>query len=172
MALAISAFGNGTAVGSGGNVTSNVNNFFGARRSGRGVIGVVKTEGAYNELSAEFTGEFFTTIATEKWLNPPSLPKGAIIRRVFLEVKEAFVIGGTTPSLKIGTSSTEATNGVSISEAQLEAVGTYDLTTLNGTWAAPLAAVTVIGAVLAGTTPTSTTAGKAEIIIKYDFVPA
>lgn len=171
MAIATSSFGNGVLVGSGGNVTTNVHTNYQTRRSGRGTQGVVKTEGAANEVSLEFTGEFFTTVPTEQWLFVPQLPKGAIIRRAFLEVKEVFVIGGTTPTVKIGTSGSEATNGVSITEAQLEAVGTYDLT-LNGTWAAPLAAATNIAAVMAGTSPTSTAVGKAELIIKYDFVPA
>jgi hypothetical protein len=88
-------------------------------------------------------------------------------------VKEAFVIGGTTPAIVIGTEGSEATNGFVISEAQGEATGTYDVSgTLTGTWAAPLAAATTVGIDMSGTSPTVTDAGLAEVVVKYWNVPA
>ncbi|NOQ73238.1 MAG: hypothetical protein GQ574_14620 [Crocinitomix sp.] len=78
------------------------------------------------------------------------------------------MLGGTTPVIDIGTESTEATNGFTITEAQAEAVGMYDLTSaLAGTWAAGLAADTTVGLLLGGTSPTVTSAGKAKIVIRY-----
>lgn len=171
MPYEISKFGNGVAVGSGGNVASNVNNFYGARKSGGNVAGVVKTEGSSNELSLEFEGGFFTATAASKWLTVPFLLKGARITDVLLEVKEAFDLGGTTPAVNIGTVGSEATNGITASEAQLEAVGTYVLAT-KGTWTAPLAALTNVGITASGAGATSTARGRAEVIIRYDFVPA
>jgi hypothetical protein len=101
------------------------------------------------------------------------LPAGAVVKNVYVEVQEAFVLGGTTPTILLGTDTSEVTNGFVISEAQAEAVATYDVTgTLTGTWAAPLAAETTVGLAMGGTSPTSTTAGKAKVIVEYVSVGA
>lgn len=167
MGFEVSKFGDGSAAGS-GNVVSTVHNHFGPRPGGNGLVGVFDTDGATRELVLRIDGVMLGKAAFD--LLPPKLPKGAQIRAVQVTVTEAFNLGGTTPSIKVGTSGSEATNGVSLSEAQAEAVGTYNLTTLNGTWANPLAANTTVGIALAGTTPTTTTAGKARILIRYDVL--
>ena len=147
------------------NVTTNVSNHYGPRKS-EGAIGEVKTEGVVRELSIEFTGETVSAAAFD--LLAPKLPAGSHIEDVYLKVSEAFVLGGTTPAIEIGTEGSEETNGVTITEAQAEATGTYDITAaLAGTWASPLAAETTVGIALSGTTPTVTTAGKAEVVIRY-----
>lgn len=169
MAYETSAFGDGTLVGSGGNVAQNVHTHFGTRES-TNVVGVVKTEGVMNELSIEFDG----TVAGDGAypLLAPVLPAGAIVEDVYLKVTEAFVLGGTSPVVDIGTETSEATNGFTMTEAKLEAVGSYDLTgDLSGTWTSPLAAETTLGILLGGTNPTVTSAGTAKVIIRYAVVP-
>jgi hypothetical protein len=164
-----SKFGDGSASG-GGNVTTAVNNHYGPRESTR-AQGKYKTEGVEEEVSIEFSG---VDVGADSFaLLAPSVPAGAIVTSVVVRVKEAFVIGGTTPAIVIGTEGSEATNGFVISEAQGEATGTYDVSgTLTGTWAAPLAAATTVGIDMSGTSPTVTDAGLAEVVVKYWNVPA
>lgn len=94
------------------------------------------------------------------------LPAGFNVTQVLLNVSEAFVLGGTTPTLEVGTATSEATNGFSITEAQLESTGVTDIVgALSGTWADPLAVDTTLNIVLAGSSPTITDAGKATVKI-------
>ena len=144
-----------------------VHNHYGARDVGK-VAGTFKTEGAMNELIIDLDGEM---VGAEGFaLLAPVIPAGSRIEDVYLEVSEAFVLGGTSPLIEVGTEGSEATNGFSTTEAQAEAVGTYDLTSaLSGTWASTtgLAANTTVGIALAGTSPTVTDAGKARVVIRY-----
>jgi hypothetical protein len=148
-----------------------VYNHYGPRVVGEEDGGVIKTEGAANEYSIDLTGEFINKViadGTSRSMMLQKLPAGSLISTVLLEVEEVFVVGGTSPTLEIGTEGSEATNGASASEAQLEALGLYDLTsTLAGTWAASLAAETQIGFALGGTTPTLGDGGKARLVIRY-----
>lgn len=99
-----------------------------------------------------------------------TIPAGSVIRQVLVEVVEAFALGGTTPTFLIGTDGSEVTNGLVISEAQAEAVATYDVTaTLTGTWDALLAAETTIGVALGGGSPTVTAVGHIVLKISYDL---
>ena len=144
-------------------------NFFGPRKVGEENIGIVKTEGAYNELIIDVDGAFINKVITDgtsKNLAIGKLPAGIKIKEVILEVDTVFVVGGTSPTFLVGTEGSEATNGVSFTEAQAEAVGTVVNTTFAGTWAAKLAAETQVGFALGGTTPTLS-GGKARIIIRY-----
>lgn len=168
MSFETSKFGNGVLVGSGGNVTSNVHNHFGARASGK-TQGENDMDGAMHELvidldAAMVSAEAFPLIA-------PYIPAGSRVEDVFMQVTQAFVLGGTTPVIEIGTEGSEATNGFTISETIAEALGVYDLTSaLSGTWSQStgLLADTVIGIDLAAAdTPTITSAGKARIVIRY-----
>ena len=149
----------------GGNVVTDVNQHYSTRDTGK-TQGNIKTEGSMNELTIDIDGDMVSNAAYP--LIAPSLPAGAIIEDVYAEVSEVFVLGGTTPALEIGTETSEATNGFTVTEAQAEAAGTYDLTSaLSGTWAAPLAAATTVGLALSGTTPTVTSAGKMRVVIRY-----
>ena len=171
MKYEISKFGNGVLVGSGGNVVQNVHNNYGDRDSGD-TVGVNKTEGSENELRFNVTGEMLNRAAgNDEFLVAPVIPAGFVVEAVYARVKEVFVASGTTPSVEIGTEGSEAANGFSLSEAQLEALGTYDLTsTLAGTWAAPINANTTVGVALAGTTPAVTNAGSVDIVVKLTRV--
>lgn len=167
MAVFVTPFGDNKLVSDGGNVTEKVHNQFGPRDVG-GTVGVLKVEGMEEELVIDFDAAYFADdfVGAREFV----LPAGAVIKNVYVDVEEVFALTGTTPTLRVGTDGSEATNGASISKAQLEAAGSYNVTsTLAGTWdaEAPLAASTKVGFALAGTTPAMGTAGKARITIQF-----
>ena len=156
-----SRFGNAN----GGNVTTQVTTHFGERELG-GATGVLKTEGAENQLTLYITGE----IINDGFLPQVDIPAGAVITKATAQVTEVFDLGGTSPTILVGTDGSEATNGATLDEASAEAAGYYDITsTLAGTWdaEAALAADTRVGVALGGTSPTVTDAGRAVVIITY-----
>lgn len=141
-----------------------VSNHFGQRDIGKGQ-GTTRTAGFTNELVMDIDGD---SAANGFPLLAPYIPAGAIVKEAFVEVTEAFVLGGTSPTIAVGTLTSEDTNGIEITEAQAEAVGTYDVTSaLAGTWAAGLAAATSVGVALGGTSPTVTDAGKLRLTVRY-----
>jgi hypothetical protein len=101
------------------------------------------------------------------------IPKGALFRKATLRVDEAFVIGGTTPTVQLGASGSVATNGIVLSEAELENVGTKTpASTGAGTWSQSSSTGTTAAAQVAfslgGTSPTvDTTVGKATLILEF-----
>ena len=143
-----------------------VRNIYGTRETG-GALGVIGTSGISNELSIEVTGDVLNDLLVADVV----IPKGAILVEAYFETTEVFVLGGTTPGFSIGTATSEATNGLPITEAQLESVGADDVTSaLTGTWTAgaALAADTTVGIDFTGTTPTATRGvGKARVVIVY-----
>lgn len=168
MGYETSPFGDSTTAGS-GNVVTTVNNHYGVRDTGK-TVGHTDVHGFENQLSmdldvAQISGDAFTLLA-------PKIPAGAHIYKVIAEVTEAFTVTGTSPTINVGTEGSENTNGIEITEAQAEAEGVYDITgSLQGTWAAPLAAETTVGLDMDGTTPAlSGTAGKVRVVIYYDKV--
>lgn len=164
----ISKFGNGTLVGSGGNVTTNVHTQFGNRDTG-GTTGVLPRVGNKESLVISFKGKMFNDI--ENTLVDYIIPAGAVVKGVYMDVKTAFTVTGTSPALEVGTNGSEATNGFSVSEAQLEGTASVNLTSaLSGTWdaEAPLAADTTVGFALSGTSPTVDDDG--EVIFTIDYV--
>ncbi len=109
---------------------------------------------------SDFSSGSYNTRAT--------LPAGSTFVEAIAEVTEAFVLGGTSPTIAVGTDGSEETNnGIELAEASAEATGTYYNATGAGTWANPLAADTDIGVALGGTTPTVTDAGEAKVVIRY-----
>ena len=146
------------------NTGLNVSNHYGERKTGGG-IGHIKTAGAYKELSTEITGEMLNG----SWMPEVRLPKGALPVSAFINVTEAFALGGTSPTILIGTSGSEATNGAVVSEAVAEAIATADISsTLTGTWAASLAAETLVGVALGGTSPTADAEiGRGVLVVRY-----
>lgn len=147
------------------NTGLDVTNIYGPRPIPDAARGTMKTEGGFNELTFEFSGkdinENLTNVLT-------TLPAGIRFVDFYVEVQEVFVLTGTTPALEIGTNGTEETNGFTISEAILEAVGVSAIsTTFAGTWAASLAATTDVGFALSGTTPVVTSAGHARVVARY-----
>ena len=147
-----------------------VNNRYGPVDTQEGVLsgGVLRTAGKVNDLVIYIRGEDFASGSFDTQF---TLPAGSIFIDAAAEVTEAFALGGTTPTINVGTNTTEGTNyGIELSEAQAEATGTYYNATGAGTWAAPLAADTAVGVALDGTTPTVTSAGEAKVVIRYQKI--
>jgi len=137
-----------------------VSNFYGPRNTTEGPVGNFKTEGAVEELVMEVTGDNYTQVSG-------TIPAGAKCLEAYIEVVEAFALGGTTPTIDIGTDGSEGTNGFDVAEADAEAVGLYVDSTFAGTWAAQLASDTTVGVALGGTTPTITSAGRMKVVVRY-----
>lgn len=145
----------------------NVNAFYGPRTTLEGLGGHVKTEGALKQMVIEFSGTNIND-AGGRMDSIVTLPANALVVRAFLDVETAAALGGTTPTILIGTNGSEVTNGFVVTEAQGEAAGTYDLTaTLTGTWAAGLQTDTAVSVTLGGSSPTITDAGRFNVIIEY-----
>lgn len=146
-------------------LVNGVRNYYGPRNRYEAAQGVHKTFGATKELVIQFAGATYLEYTG-------SLPAGATLRDVLVEVNEVFNLGGTTPVINIGVSGTEGTNRVAqISEAQAEALGTYNIAPA-GTLAVgtPLAAAAVLKVALGGTSPTITGAGQCKIVVRYDIL--
>lgn len=164
MAFERARFGDGSASGA-GNVTTAVNTHFNEREVGK-TVGVTQSAGFVRELTLDIDAAMVSDAGYA--LLAPKIPAGAVIEDAYVVVSEAFALGGTSPTILVGTEGSEVTNGLVISEAQAEAAGTYDVTgTLTGTWAAGLAAETTLGLALGGTSPTVTTAGKLRVVVRY-----
>lgn len=143
-----------------------VENHYGPR--GRGDdSGIIKTEGSTNEIVIYLTGTNVSNQELDRATG--ALPAGAYVNHAYLEVTEAFVLAGTTPVVEVGTQGSEATNGLSITEAQMENIGVveFDTTDMAGTWAARLAARTVVDVAMSGSSPTSTSAGAAKLVFEF-----
>lgn len=140
-----------------------VHNFFGPRGT-RAPKGGIKTEGSVMEMTFDIWGSSFGEGYSD--YNTVVLPKGALVLDAFAHVSEVFVLGGTTPTILVGTKGTEETNGVSISQEQAQAVGTVKLTP-NGAWANSLATDTEVSFKLGGESPTVTGKGKVRVTIRY-----
>lgn len=147
----------------------NVNNQYGPRVTG-GSVGVETDKDSVHQLSIAFTGQSLN----ESFLPPVFIPKGAHFLRYILRVDEAFAISGTTPTVIFGGTA-PATNGVVLTEAELEAIGTKIPASAGaGTWSTTSATGTTgserITKTLGGTSPVvSSTVGKATLIAEYVF---
>lgn len=146
-----------------------VSNQYGQRFTGN-AIGLDRSQSSIHELAIEFTGRSLN----ETFLPPVVIPKGALFLRYRLRVDEAFGLTGTTPTVIFGGTA-PATNGVILSEAELEAIGTKTPASVGtGTWATTSATGTTasekITKTLGGTTPVvDPLIGKATLIAEYVF---
>jgi len=147
----------------------NVSNYYGARDTGYSVGTEPNNDGIW-QLGVTLTA---ASIANG-FVPPVVIPRGAHFLRYILRVDEAFNLGGTTPTVIVGGTA-PATNGVILTEAELEAIGTkIPASTGTGTWAVASATGTTaaekVDIVLGGTLPVFTTnVGKAELIAEYIF---
>ena len=126
-------------------------------------------EGSEKEAVIYITGDDFNS--TTSFNTSLTLPAGAIFKEAIFEIGEAFTLGNADNVFDIGTDTSEATNGVQI--ANPDVAGTTIDATGGGTWVstAALAADTLVGVSVAGTTAAVTAgAGKAKVIIKYSKV--
>ena len=144
-----------------------VSNFYGARATG-GSVGVETSDRSEHRLSVYITGDMLNGT----FIPPVNIPKGARFLRAILRVDEAFDLGGTTPTVRIGAAGSVATNGFVLSEAELENVGTKVATSTGaGTWSFNSATGTTADAKVAfdmgGTSPTAARVGKATLILTF-----
>lgn len=113
----------------------------------------------------KFSGGVYNFAVTE------ALPVGASPVSASVRVSEVFALGGTTPTIQVGTSGTGAASVFgSLSEANAEALGTYNLSVTT----TPLTSTTAgnLRVSLGGTSPTVTTAGRATVTVVYRINPA
>lgn len=146
-----------------------VNNFYGPRNTGGSVGTEPNTDGIW-QLSVDITGDSLQSA----YLPPMVMPRGAHFLRFMLRIDEAFVLTGTSPTLIIGGSA-PATNGVILTQAELQAIGTkIPASTGTGTWAVASATGTTaaekVAKALGGTTPVvQAGVGKGTLIAEYIF---
>ena len=145
-----------------------VYNNYGPRQTDEGRAGQINTAGVVKELQINFRGSDFDSNGVAL-LDTATLPAGSKFIEAYASVQEAFVLGGTTPTINVGTSGSAGTNyGIELSEAQAESAATAIYNdTGAGTWASVLAAATTVAVELDGTSPTVTDAGEATIVIRY-----
>ncbi|MBL4654108.1 MAG: hypothetical protein JKY53_14785 [Flavobacteriales bacterium] len=138
---------------------------YGTRVTGR-AAGIVKTEGANNELVIDLTGQILTDLI----VFPVVVPSGSIFTgEARLVVSEAFNLAVGTV-VEVGQQGSEVTNGVSLTEAELESTGTKDVSAgLAGEWAitSELSTDHTIDIALSAGSVTSSTVGKAQLILEY-----
>jgi hypothetical protein len=146
---------------------------FGTRVAGEEAnFGDSGASGSYREISISIRGSDFIS---NVYIGPTLvLPAGVIVRESVAEVTEAFVMTGTSAVINVGVSGSESTNRLAqVTEAQAEAVGTYDTdATSAGTLAVgtPLAAQSTITIALGGTSPTVTAAGKLVLRVRVQDI--
>ena len=146
--------------------TGNSSNQYGPRDNGQ-TTGVVKTESQKTELKLNITHTDIT--AGGPALVPVIIPAGSIILEVYSTTTTAFTTGDAANVVDVGTDTSEAANGFTISAAALLNVGSESQTAnLSGTWDAEVALEddTVVGYAVSGITP-ATTAGEIEVTIIY-----
>lgn len=141
-------------------------NNYGKRDTGN-AVGLEQGTDSGFRLSVTLTG----SMLNDGFVPPVVVPKGALFRSATLRVDEAFALGGTSPTIRIGAAGSIATNGVVITEAQAETVGTKALAAGAGTWAFDSTTGTTAAAKVAidmgGTSPTSTNGGKAVLVLEF-----
>jgi hypothetical protein len=144
-----------------------VSNYYGPRDTG-GSVGSEETDQSIRQYSIAFTGASLNS----SFLPPVVLPRGAKQLRATLRVDEAFALTGTNPTVIFGGTA-PATNGIVLTQAELQAIGTKTpASTGTGTWAVASATGTTaaerITRALGGTTPAvSPTVGKATLTIEF-----
>lgn len=142
-----------------------VTNHYGTRTTG-GAVGLEHGENSTNVLTFNLTGEMLNSV----YVAPVKMPKGALVRRATLRVDEVFVVS-TSGTVAIGGTA-PGTDGIVLTEAKLEALGTSDVSALGiGTWATasatgPLTAQTIAKAI---TGTVGTTSGKGTLTVEYYF---
>lgn len=147
----------------------NVFSSYGKRDTG-GTVGVEQSSDSLHQLSVAFTGRSLN----DSFIPPFYLPRGAQIKRYILRVDEAFSLTGTSPTVIFGGTA-PATNGVVLTQAELQAIGTKTpASTGTGTWSTSSATGTTaaerVTKALGGTTPAVAVGqGKATLIAEYFF---
>ncbi len=142
-------------------------NHYGQRGTQDGVVGGGKLpqHGSEEDMVIYIKGDDFDGAAS--FDTKFTLPAGAIVLSAICEVTTAFTLGNADNDIYVGTNGSEGTNyGMQILNPA--ATGTT-VDAPGGTWAAPLAADTVVGVLVSGTTAAAS-AGEAKVVIRYTKV--
>ena len=144
-----------------------VSSQYGAYETGR-ATGIINTAGANHQMVIDLTG----AALDDKIIPPQHMPAGATVTKAYVFVEEVFVLAGSSV-VEFGEAGAEATNGVSITEANLESTGYTDITAgLAGTW--DEGGLTVgsdqVGIAFSAGSVTTASAGKAKLVIEYTYL--
>ena len=129
------------------------------------------TDCDFDELTVELTAAAFQDGI---FLPNVVIPKNTHFQRATLTVHEVFTLTGTTPTVQVGGTA-PGTNGLTLTAAQLGAVGSIDVAAdFTGTWSPTSTTGTTaneaVTIALGGTTPAvSGTVGKATLWIEYRY---
>ena len=138
---------------------------YGGRTPGRSV-GIVGTEGSKNEAVFNLTGQ----LLSDGIVLPFAIPSGATFTGVAkLIVSEAFDLAASSV-VEVGQKGSEATNGVSLTEANLESTGVKDVAAaLAGQWDenGQLSSDHTVDIVFSAGSVADATVGKATLILEY-----
>ena len=140
-----------------------VYNQYGARSTG-GAYGKETGDGSTFRVVVDLTGEMLNS----GFIPPFYIPKGSLLEKAMLNVDEAFVVS-TSGTVAIGGTA-PGTNGVVLTEAKLEAVGSSLVSSLAiGTWAtASTTGTTASEKVTKAITGTvGATSGKATLVLDF-----
>lgn len=139
-----------------------VKNVYGPRSTAEGRSGDIRTAGVVKELELDFRGGTYSFVSG-------TLPAGARVLEAIASVEEAFVLGGTSPTIDVGVAGSEGTDlAIEIPEASAENAGSvvFD-NSPAGALGSVLSSATEISVALGGTSPTVTEAGRAKVVIRY-----
>jgi hypothetical protein len=141
-----------------------VYNQYGSRQTG-GAFGIEHTQNNEFRFTVNLTGEMLNS----GFFPPVNIPKGTRGMRAILRVDEVFVVSAAG-TVAIGEVAAPATNGIVLTEATLEALGTKDVTSMfAGTWdeahATGTAAASLVAAAITGTV--GATSGKGTLVIEF-----
>lgn len=142
---------------------------YGGRSVGRSA-GLIGTEGAKNQLALHLTGQMLD----DEIVIAAHVPEGATFISAQLIVDEVFVLAGSSV-VEVGEDGAEATNGISLTEANLESTGVTDVSAaLAGEWDAgsQLPHSQQIGIAFSAGSVTTASAGKATLLLEYILLPA
>ena len=142
-----------------------VTNQYGVRNTG-GSVGVERSANSIQTMSINLTGEMLNSA----YVAPVFVPKGAKVVKATLRVDEVFVVSASGTVAVGGT--VPGTNGIILTEAQLEALGTKDVSSVGaGTWATASATGTTasqkVTTAITGTV--GATSGKATLVVEYFY---
>lgn len=142
-----------------------VNNHYGAQTTGFAVGGEHESGSSFI-VSVDMTGESLNSA----FIPPIFVPRGALLKSAYLDIDEVFAVstGGT---VRVG-GTVPGTNGVILTEAQMETLGTKNVASVAvGTWATASATGTVATErVTKSVTGTVTaTQGKGTLVLEFFF---
>jgi hypothetical protein len=146
-------------------------NQYGPRTSNEDSVGVYKNDGLVQELVIPFDAtslqDYFDD-GTSRALAITKIPAGSTIVEVILRVDTAITTSAVDKDLYVGTAGSESTNGATFADTDIDDAGTYKVlaASLNGTWAAELAADTLVGFDFEATV-TAISTGEGAVIIRY-----